>query len=97
SHLSSEVSKMTDTERDQIDNDAQMYMRTCHNSIKLLKNEGTLHLCLLFLHLIVVCEQLNTHRDNVIEMLEEYLKVVCKLYSEQRAIRVKRAVDKKRM
>ncbi|EDO38947.1 predicted protein [Nematostella vectensis] len=90
SHLSSEVSKMTDTERDQIDNDAQMYMRTCHNSIKLLKNEVPKKVK-------VVCEQLNTHRDNVIEMLEEYLKVVCKLYSEQRAIRVKRAVDKKRI
>ncbi|XP_048585246.1 syntaxin-18 isoform X2 [Nematostella vectensis] len=79
---------MTDTERDQIDNDAQMYMRTCHNSIKLLKNEAVQP---------SVCEQLNTHRDNVIEMLEEYLRVVCKLYSEQRAIRVKRAVDKKRI
>lgn len=31
---------MTDAERDQIDNDAQMYMRTCSSAIKTLKMEG---------------------------------------------------------
>ena len=31
---------MTDEERDQIDNDAQMYMRTCAVAIKSLKAEG---------------------------------------------------------
>ena len=31
---------MTDDERDQIDTDAQVYMRTCSLAIKSLRNEG---------------------------------------------------------
>ncbi|XP_078542780.1 syntaxin-18 isoform X6 [Lissotriton helveticus] len=62
SHIASEFSRMTDTERDQIDQDAQIFMRTCADAIQQLRTEG-----------------------------------VCKLYSEQRAIRVKRVVDKKRL
>ncbi|MEE6462529.1 hypothetical protein FKM82_001624 [Ascaphus truei] len=62
SHVASEFSRMTDTERDQIDQDAQTFMRTCADAIQQLRTEG-----------------------------------VCKLYSEQRAIRVKRVVDKKRL
>uniref|UniRef100_A0A8C2W1J7 Syntaxin-18 n=1 Tax=Chinchilla lanigera TaxID=34839 RepID=A0A8C2W1J7_CHILA len=62
SHIMSEYGTMTDTERDQIDQDAQIFMRTCSEAIQQLRTEG-----------------------------------VCKLYSEQRAIRVKRVVDKKRL
>ncbi|XP_050803854.1 syntaxin-18 isoform X3 [Gopherus flavomarginatus] len=62
SHLMSEYIRMTDTERDQIDQDAQIFMRTCADAIQQLRTEG-----------------------------------VCKLYSEQRAVRVKRMVDKKRL
>nr|XP_032631674.1 syntaxin-18 isoform X2 [Chelonoidis abingdonii] len=58
----SEYIRMTDTERDQIDQDAQIFMRTCADAIQQLRTEG-----------------------------------VCKLYSEQRAVRVKRMVDKKRL
>lgn len=36
-----EVSSMTDEERDQIDTDAETYMRTCSVAIQTLKNEGT--------------------------------------------------------
>ncbi|KAG2465717.1 STX18 protein, partial [Polypterus senegalus] len=57
-----EYSRMTDSERDQIDQDAQILIRTCSDAINHLRTEG-----------------------------------VCKLYSEQRAIRVKRVVDKKRL
>ncbi|KXJ16160.1 syntaxin-18 [Exaiptasia diaphana] len=85
---SSEISSMTDAERDQIDKDAETFMRTCNVSIKTLKNEVAQQ---------TVPEQVKIHRDTVIELLEKYLKVVCKLYSEQRAIRVKRVVDKKRI
>uniref|UniRef100_A0AAQ5XWJ3 Syntaxin-18 n=1 Tax=Amphiprion ocellaris TaxID=80972 RepID=A0AAQ5XWJ3_AMPOC len=60
--ISSDLTRMTDSERDQIDQDAQIFMRTCSEAIKQLRNEG-----------------------------------VCKIYSEQRAIRVKRMVDKKRL
>ncbi|ERE89833.1 syntaxin-18-like protein [Cricetulus griseus] len=62
SHTMSEYGRMTDAERDQIDQDAQIFMRTCSEAIQQLRTEG-----------------------------------VCKLYSEQRAIRVKRVVDKKRL
>ncbi|XP_040821650.1 syntaxin-18 isoform X2 [Ochotona curzoniae] len=62
SHILSDYGRMTDTERDQIDQDAQIFMRTCSEAIQQLRAEG-----------------------------------VCKLYSEQRAIRVKRVVDKKRL
>ncbi|KAK3750777.1 hypothetical protein QZH41_015320 [Actinostola sp. cb2023] len=86
--LSNDMSSMTDAERDQIDKDAETYMRTCNASIKALKNEVSKQ---------AVPEQVKTHRDAVVELLEKYLKVVCKLYSEQRAIRVKRVVDKKRI
>ncbi|XP_068709226.1 syntaxin-18-like isoform X2 [Montipora capricornis] len=86
SHLNLEVSSMTDSERDQIDQDAETYMRTCSvaiNSLKALQQKRS--------------DQVMTHREAVLGMLGLYLKVVCKLYSEQRAIRVKRAVDKKRI
>ncbi|CAH6976903.1 Stx18 [Phodopus roborovskii] len=62
SHTMCEYGRMTDAERDQIDQDAQIFMRTCSEAIQQLRTEG-----------------------------------VCKLYSEQRAIRVKRVVDKKRL
>nr|KAF6432503.1 syntaxin 18 [Rousettus aegyptiacus] len=62
SHIMSEYGRMTDTERDQIDQDAQTFMRTCSEAIQQLRGQG-----------------------------------VCRLYSEQRAIRVKRLVDKKRL
>ncbi|XP_065591854.1 syntaxin-18 isoform X2 [Cyrtonyx montezumae] len=62
SHIMSEYGRMTETERDQIDQDAQIFMRTCADAIHQLRTEG-----------------------------------VCKLYSEQRAIRVKRVIDKKRL
>jgi len=35
---------MTDEERDQIDTDAESYMRTCSVAIQTLKNEGTIHM-----------------------------------------------------
>lgn len=44
SHLSLEVSSMTDEERDQIDTDAETYMRTCSVAIQSLKTEGTVRI-----------------------------------------------------
>lgn len=40
SHLSSTVSLMSDSERDQIDQDAQDIIKTCSDSIRLIKGEG---------------------------------------------------------
>ncbi|KAM4587469.1 syntaxin-18 [Odontesthes bonariensis] len=86
--LSSDLTRMTDSERDQIDQDAQIFMRTCSEAIKQLRNEVEKQ---------VTSFQIREHRGAVLDLIETYLKGVCKLYSEQRAIRVKRMVDKKRL
>lgn len=36
----SEYGRMTDTERDQIDQDAQTFMRTCSEAIQQLRTQG---------------------------------------------------------
>ncbi|XP_076005947.1 syntaxin-18 [Genypterus blacodes] len=86
--ISSDLSRMTDSERDQIDQDAQIFMRTCAEAIKQLRNDANKQ---------VTAAQVKEHRGAVLDLVEMYLKGVCKLYSEQRAIRVKRMVDKKRL
>ncbi|KFQ67893.1 Syntaxin-18, partial [Phaethon lepturus] len=88
SHIMSEYVRMTDTERDQIDQDAQIFMRTCADAIHQLRTEA---------HKGVQSAQVKDHRTAVLDFIEDYLKRVCKLYSEQRAIRVKRVIDKKRL
>ncbi|XP_060273648.1 syntaxin-18 isoform X1 [Ovis aries] len=88
SHVMSEYGRMTDTERDQIDQDAQTFMRTCSEAIQQLRTQA---------HKEIHSQQVKEHRTAVLDFIEDYLKRVCKLYSEQRAIRVKRVVDKKRL
>ncbi|XP_062567522.1 syntaxin-18-like [Saccostrea cucullata] len=85
-HLSAETSSMTDTERDKIDEEAEKVIHMCQESLTLIKNlNGRLQ------------PQTKEHRAAVIKLVDDYLKVVCKLYSEQRAVRVKRVVDRKRL
>uniref|UniRef100_A0A6Q2ZNH5 Syntaxin-18 n=1 Tax=Esox lucius TaxID=8010 RepID=A0A6Q2ZNH5_ESOLU len=79
--ISSDLTRMTDNERDQIDQDAQIFMRTCSEAIKQLRSEADKQ---------VISTQIREHRSAVLDLIEMYLKGVCKLYSEQRAIRVKR-------
>ncbi|XP_074485366.1 syntaxin-18 isoform X1 [Sebastes fasciatus] len=86
--ISSDLTRMTDNERDQIDQDAQIFMRTCSEAIKQLRNEAEKQ---------VTSAQIKEHRGAVLDLIEVYLRGVCKVYSEQRAIRVKRMVDKKRL
>ncbi|XP_064199625.1 syntaxin-18 [Anguilla rostrata] len=86
--ISSDLTRMTDGERDQIDQDAQIFMRTCSDAIKQLRAEAGKQ---------VTSSQVKEHRGAVLDLIDDYLKSVCKLYSEQRAIRVKRVVDKKRL
>ncbi|CAH6976789.1 Stx18 [Phodopus roborovskii] len=88
SHTMCEYGRMTDAERDQIDQDAQIFMRTCSEAIQQLRTEA---------HKEIHSQQVKEHRTAVLDFVEDYLKRVCKLYSEQRAIRVKRVVDKKRL
>lgn len=40
SYVMSEYGRMTDTERDQIDQDAQTFMRTCSEAIQQLRTQG---------------------------------------------------------
>ncbi|XP_039607410.1 syntaxin-18 [Polypterus senegalus] len=86
--ISSEYSRMTDSERDQIDQDAQILIRTCSDAINHLRTEASKN---------ALSAQTKEHQGAVLDLTEMYLKSVCKLYSEQRAIRVKRVVDKKRL
>lgn len=88
SHILSEYGRMTDAERDQIDQDAQTFMRTCSEAIQQLRNQA---------HKETHSQQVREHRSAVLDFTQDYLRRVCKLYSEQRAIRVKRVVDKKRL
>ncbi|XP_048366103.1 syntaxin-18 isoform X2 [Sphaerodactylus townsendi] len=78
SHVMSEYVRMTDTERDQIDQDAQIFMRACADAIQQLRTEA---------HKDIHSPQVKQHREAVLDFIEDYLKRVCKLYSEQRAIR----------
>uniref|UniRef100_A0A8C8DEC8 Syntaxin-18 n=1 Tax=Oryzias sinensis TaxID=183150 RepID=A0A8C8DEC8_9TELE len=86
--ISSDLTRMTDGERDQIDQDAQIFMRTCSEAIKQLRGEVEKQ---------AAPAQIKEHRGAVLDLVETYLKGVCRVYSEQRAIRVKRMVDKKRL
>lgn len=81
-------SKMEDAERDQIDQDSEKIIRTCQETIKHFKQEASAQ---------KVLPQVRQHRDGVFLLIEAYLKSVCKMYSEQRAVRVKRVVDRKRI
>ena len=87
-HLVADSSKMSDAERDQIDLEAKEFIMLCSEKIKKLQQELTP---------VGLTSQELEHRDGVHHYLQDYLKDVCKLYSEQRAIRVKRIVDKKRI
>lgn len=88
SYYGLDKSSMTDAERDQIDSEAETCVKLCSESIKVLKylvaNEKQL-------------PQVKQHREIVIQLLEAYLKVVCNIFSEQRAVRVKRVVDKRKL
>lgn len=87
SHLST-LPKMSDYERDKIDNGAQRIMKTCSHVITEFKRDSGLH---------EGPAQLVEHQDSIIDLLESYLKVVCRIYSEQRALRTKRNLEVKKM
>lgn len=87
-HLVSGGSGMSDKERDQIDCDAQQFIQICSEQITSLQQQVLEK---------PAARQAVAHRQVVYEALRDYLKSVCRLYSEQRAIRVKRIVDRKRI
>ncbi|XP_014667576.1 PREDICTED: syntaxin-18-like isoform X2 [Priapulus caudatus] len=87
-HLTSSNEQMSDVERDQIDTAAQEFIRNCSETLKSIKA-------------IAISKDISSqaceHRYAVLSLIDGYLKAVCKIYSEQRVIRMKRMVDVKRM
>lgn len=84
SNYMSNIPSMTDADRDKIDIGAQKIMTTCSQLIKELKRE---------IARSEVSPQNLEHREIMLLLIEDYLKNVCKIYSEQKAIRVKRAME----
>ncbi|XP_031849249.1 syntaxin 18 isoform X1 [Nomia melanderi] len=84
SNYLSYLPSMTDADRDEIDIGAQKIMTTCAQLIKELKREVADS---------IVSPQNLEHREIMLLLIEDYLKNVCKIYSEQKAIRVKRTME----
>lgn len=89
SHLIFEqLRSMSDAERDQVDNNAQAVMRSCTEDIKSFRID---------LRRQKLQPQLEEHRSISLTMIDTYMKIVCKIYSEMKAVRVKRVLDRKRL
>ncbi|XP_076243077.1 syntaxin 18 [Calliopsis andreniformis] len=84
SNYISNMPSMTDADRDEIDVGAQKIMSTCSQLIKDLRRE---------IADSKVSPQNLEHREIMLLLIEDYLKNVCKIYSEQKAMRVKRAME----
>lgn len=87
-HLSG-LPQMTDFERDKIDSGAQRIINTCSNFINDLERE--------VFEKSQQPTQVFEHQRIVVKLMKEYLKQVCKMYSEQRAIRVQRSIEVKKL
>jgi syntaxin 18 len=70
------------------EDEAESIIRKCAETIRQLKEKTFAQ------H---YSTQYREHLENVFYLLEKYLKDVCKFYSEQKAIRVKRVVEKKNL
>ncbi|XP_026749982.2 syntaxin-18 [Galleria mellonella] len=76
--------EMSETERDQIDTGAQRIINTCSHLLKEFRNDN---------RKLSVSQQTREYMDAVISLIDMYLKAVCKIHSELKALRVKRALD----
>jgi syntaxin 18 len=76
--------EMTETERDQIDTGAQRIINTCSHLLKEFRNDN---------RRLSVTNQMRDYMNGVIDLIDMYLKAVCKIHSELKALRVKRALD----
>lgn len=88
-HLTSISQKMTDYERDKIDAETENLIKISRHLLTNLKDAVKLQQK-------SSPPQLFQHRSAVLELIESFLKGVCKIYAEQRAIRVKKTVDMKK-
>ncbi|KAL0820880.1 hypothetical protein ABMA28_005546 [Loxostege sticticalis] len=76
--------EMSEAERDQIDAGAQRIINTCSHLLKEFRNDN---------RKVAVSQQMRDYMDGVIDLIDMYLKAVCKIHSELKALRVKRALD----
>ncbi|XP_053611255.1 syntaxin-18 [Plodia interpunctella] len=76
--------EMSEVERDQIDTGAQRIINTCSHLLKEFRNDN---------RKLTVSQQMRDYMDAVIDLVDMYLKAVCKIHSELKALRVKRALD----
>lgn len=75
---------MSDADRDQIDTGAQRIINTCSHLLKEFRNDN---------RKISVSQQHREYMEGVMDLIDTYLKAVCKIHSELKALRVKRALD----
>ncbi|XP_046966464.1 syntaxin-18 [Vanessa cardui] len=76
--------EMSEAERDQIDTGAQRIINTCSHLLKEFRNDN---------RKLAVAQQTREYMDAVIDLIDSYLKAVCKIHSELKALRVKKALD----
>ncbi|XP_023944083.1 syntaxin-18 [Bicyclus anynana] len=76
--------EMSEAERDQIDTGAQRIINTCCHLLKEFRNDN---------RKVPLSLQTRDFMDAVIDLIDSYLKSVCKIHSELKALRVKRALD----
>jgi len=86
--LSSHGNEMSDVERDQVDSEAQEIIKSCRSMIGVFRTET---------NGLKMLPQVKEHRQAAMVLVEAYLKAICKIYTEQKAVRVKRIVDKKKI
>lgn len=87
SHLS-DLPKMNDSERDKIDSGAQRIIKQCSHLILEFKRECAMQ---------DGSAQLIEHQDAVLDLIDSYLKTVCKIYSEQKAVVMKKVLETQKM
>ncbi|XP_045500938.1 syntaxin-18 [Colias croceus] len=80
--------EMSEYERDQIDTGAQRIINTCSHLLKEFRNDN---------RKLSVSQQTREYMDAVIDLVDAYLKAVCKIHSELKAFRVKRALDMRKL
>ncbi|XP_028156736.1 syntaxin-18 [Ostrinia furnacalis] len=80
--------EMSDSDRDQIDAGAQRIINTCSHLLKEFRNDN---------RKVAVSQQMRDYMDGVMDLIDMYLKAVCKIHSELKALRVQRALDVRKL
>lgn len=80
--------RMSDEDRDQIDTGAQRIINTCSHLLKEFRNDN---------RKLAVNGQTREFMDAAIELIDVYLKAVCKIHSELKALRVRKALDVRKL